>query len=314
MLELNSDAIIVVREELAEKLFRAAESLPSYDNRDYYDVVIQQDVFRKINERCYPEFQNLIDTIERKLAKPPYCVLVKGLQFDEQYRLLVSLNRALGVLVARPFDSKTARAQLIHHVEPRTDMVSRDIKDNFASNLNHTAEYCSTSEKLSEKLHIDGADRPDTVRFVSMQCVRQDPYGEGRSKLIDSNSFRRMLHDAGLSSESIKLLETQLLPRKIADYLGGGIRWQPILSGDKICWRRHSIELALRDKRVSLPREMKSLIEQIDLIVDKNKSHVIEFLMKAGDFLIVDNHRCLHARTPIKSPSTSRLMYRCWVD
>ena len=233
-----------------------------------------------------------------------------GLQFDQHYRLLVAVNRAFGLLVAIPFNEKTPRAKLIHHIEPQTDIKSSKVEVNDKN----TVKHLKPPQTLSEQLHIDGADRPDPIRFVSMQCVKPDPDGEGYSRLMDSHGFRRMLQEEGLSQKFIDLLESQKVPRKIIDHLGGGMSWQTILKGEWICWRRYTFDLALADKCVKLLNEMINAIERIDQLINKNENHVIEFLMNSGDFLIVDNHRCLHARSAIINANTPRLMYRCWME
>ena len=40
----------------------------------------------------------------------------------------------------------------------------------------------------------------------------------------------------------------------------------------------------------------------------------LEFLMRENELLFVDNHKTLHARTPLSNPLTSdRLMIRSWI-
>ena len=308
MITLKEDAIIEVSHALAHQLLVASERLPAFNNQDYYESANQKVVYHKIKQSCFPEFDNLIDQIKVKLKNPPYSVLVKGLLFDQHYRVLVALNSAFGLLVARPFNKETPRAQLIHHIQPQSDIKNNQISDK------EKVDCLTAPRKLTEKLHIDGADRPEPIRFVSMQCVRQDTDGEGRSRIMDSHGFKTMLQEDGVSQEFFDLLKSQKVPRKIADYFGGGIRWQTILEEDRICWRRYTFDLALAEKGVKISNEMINLIERIDQLINKNENHVIEFSMNTGDFLIVDNHRCLHARTAITNANTPRLMYRCWIE
>jgi len=330
MIQLNDHSVIQVNQERARRFLDASKLLAEYSNQDYYDAAIQAEVHQRIRGRCKLEFDQLISEMQLSLNNPPYCVLVKGLQFDEHYRLLVAINRTFGLLVARPFDKTTPRAQLIHHVEPQSDVKSPDIKNTVLTakgiakdanigkaTINADSMRSNNSkmlQKLSEELHIDGADRPKPVRFVSMQCVRPDPAGEGRSRLMDSHGFREMLREEGLGKGFIELLETHKVPRKIVGYLGGGVAWQTILQGEKICWRRYTFDLALAEEQVQLSDEMSDVINLVDEIISKNEEHVIELSMNAGDFLLVDNHRCLHARTPIVNADTPRLMYRCWIE
>ncbi|WP_281557553.1 TauD/TfdA family dioxygenase [Thalassomonas sp. RHCl1] len=300
MRSLPQSAIVQVADDKAARLLLASKQMAAYANRDYYQAQIQLDAYNCMRVSCPDEFDTLEQLFKAALRQPPYAVLVKGLQFDEHYRLLVALNCSLGKLVARPFDKKTPRAQLIHHVAPQTDIYNQNkAKDAVA--------------KLSEKMHIDGADRLAPVRYVTMQCVRADSRGEGRSRLLDIHGIYNLLKQ-GMEQEQIDLLENEPVPWQIADYLCGGICWRPVLAEQAIHWRRYSIEAALASENISLSEKMMETLAQVDLLIEQDCRYKIEFLMAPGDFLIVDNLRCLHARSVITDADTKRLMYRAWVE
>ncbi|WDE01651.1 TauD/TfdA family dioxygenase [Thalassomonas actiniarum] len=301
MRSLPESAIIQVADNKAARLLSASEQMTPYSNRDYYQAQIQLDAYNCLRGSCPDEFDTLQELIKSALQHPPYSVLIKGLQFDDHYRLLVALNRSLGKLVARPFDENTPRAQLIHHVQPQTDI----------NNQNKTTDAVA---KLSEKLHIDGADRLVPVRYVTMQCVRADSRGEGRSRLLDITGFRSLLEHGDISSQQISLLEQEPVPWQIADYLGGGVSWRTILSDNTLNWRRYSIASALASEDISLSEKMMRTLIQVEQVIEQSSRHHFEFLMVPGDFLIVDNLKCLHARSGISNPDTNRLMYRAWVE
>ncbi|WDE08054.1 TauD/TfdA family dioxygenase [Thalassomonas viridans] len=301
MRSLPASAVIRVADNKAARLLSASRQMAVYDNRDYYRVQTQLDVYNRLRVSCPDEFDTLQELIKTALQQPPYSVLVQGLQFDEHYRLFVALNRSLGKLVARPYDEKTPRAQLIHHVQPQTD-------------INNKNKAQDAVAKLSEKLHIDGADRLLPVRYVTMQCVRADTGGEGRSRLLDIHGVRNLLEQAGISQQQMALLQQEPVPWQIADYLGGGIVWRPVLSENVLNWRRYSIDKALADEDISLSDMMMATLEQMEQAIEQDSRYIYEFLMAPGDFLIVDNLRCLHARTAITNPETDRLMYRAWVE
>ncbi|NQZ09662.1 MAG: TauD/TfdA family dioxygenase [Algicola sp.] len=298
MKPLPDSAILTVAENTVGQLLAAAEQLPQYANRDFYDPQIQLKVYYHIRNRCQPEFDEVVQQIKACLQRPPFGVLIRGLQFDEHYRVFVALNRALGLMVARPYDEKTARAQLIHHVQPQSD-------------INNKAKAIKSGPKLSEKLHIDAADRPTPVRFVSMQCVRADPDGEGRSRILDSQGFRAILAS---QPDMIKQLEREPVPWPIVDYLGSGVHWRTVLKDDCVFWRHYSINQALARPNVELAGDMRQLLDQVATLLDEDVQQQFDFLLAPGDLLIVDNHRCLHARTAINNPNTPRLMLRSWVE
>ncbi|WDE14312.1 TauD/TfdA family dioxygenase [Thalassomonas haliotis] len=301
MRSLPESAIIQVANNKAARLLSAAQKITPYSNRDYYQAQNQLDTYKGIRHSCPDEFDTLQALIKNSLQQAPYCVLIKGLQFDKDYRLLVALNRSLGKLVARPYDKKTPRAQLIHHVEPQTD-------------INNQNQAQGSVAKLSEKMHIDGADRLVPIRYVTMQCVRGDSQGGGRSRLLDISGFRNLLKQDGFSRKQIAILEQEPVPWKIADYLGGGITWRTILSKNNLNWRRYSIDTALAGEDVSISENMKKTLMQVEQALEQDSQYKYEFLMAPGDFLIVDNLRCLHARTAITNTGTKRLMYRAWVE
>ena len=58
---------------------------------------------------------------------------------------------------------------------------------------------------------------------------------------------------------------------------------------------------------------MISALESLDEIV-MDTPGTLEFLMREGEWLFVDNHKTLHARTPLANPlGSDRLMIRSWV-
>lgn len=301
MKPLPKSAIVNVDENLANSLLMVTEKMPEYVNRDFYDPAKQLSVYQWFRQHCHDEFEHLLAQIKTQLAHPPYSVLIRGLKFDDNHRLLVALNRGLGCLVARPFDENTPRAQLIHHVEPQTD-------------IDNCSKERQAVQKLSEKLHIDGADRPKPVRFVTMQCVRSDPLGGGRSRLLDHTGFRKILEQGDFELDLIKLLEQQALPWQIADYLGGGVSWRKVLTDEGICWRRYTVDAALAKENISLAPEIHQALSRVEELIQAENSYMFDFLLSPGDFLIVDNRRCLHARSTINNPNTRRLMLRAWVE
>lgn len=300
MKKLPASSIISVPMAIASNLLRAAESLPKYANREFYKPELQLHVYREIRNACQDDFDELLLSMKTRIQDPPYSLLIRGLTFDSNYRLFVALNRAFGLMVARPYEENTPRAQLIHHIEPHTDK--------------NTGGGVNSLHKLTEKLHTDCADRPVPVRFVSMQCVHPDATGQGRSRVLDSIGFRAKMQEAPLDRDMISALEGQAVPWQIIDFLGGGVSWAPILKGDCIRWRRYTIDAALKGRNIELPEYMIKILDHVDALLIQNDHHVFDFLLASGDFLIMDNHRCLHSRSAINNSNTQRLMLRAWVE
>lgn len=282
---------INVSPALARELLRAAERLPSYDNREFYSPALQQLVLERIREASPDGFDSLVGMVRERIARRPYHVLVRGLLFDEGNRLFVAVNRAFGELVARPFQKP--RAQLVHYIQPATDIAS------------------SRGGHESERLHTDAADWETPVELISMVCVRADR-GGGRSRVLDVDAVRDEVKNR-LGNETLALLETEPVPWRLADYCGGGVKWRTVLNGSGICWRRYTIELALDSKDAKLSHEMLAALDAFEKVV-MTTPRTVEFLMHEGELLFSDNTRTVHARTPITSGGAAhRLMIRSWI-
>jgi hypothetical protein len=281
-----------VPESLARELLLAAERLPLYDNKEFYSVELQQFVHDSIREANRGGFDGLGYSIKELLARQPYCVLVSGLRFDDGNRLFVAINRAFGELVARPYEKP--RAQLVHYIQPQTDMAS------------------ARGGRESERLHTDCADWETPVELISMVCVNADSGGGGRSRVLDVDTIRTAVAER-LGPEMLKLFEDEPAPWQLAPYLGGGVAWRPVLTENAVCWRRYTIELALANEGARLSKEMLEALDEFEQVVT-TATGTVDFMMREGELLFSDNTRTIHARTPLADPSTSnRLMIRSWI-
>jgi hypothetical protein len=277
---------------LAHQLLRAAEHLPLYDNKAFYSTALQAQVLDSIRGSCPDGFNSLVDLIKDRIGRWPYCALVHGLHFDEGNRLFVAINRFFGELVARPYEKP--RAQLVHYVQPETDM------------------HSSRGGHESERLHTDTADWEPPVEMISMVCVRADRSGGGRSRVLDVDAVRDEV-EKRLGAETLKRLETEAVPWQLAPYVGGGVKWRTVLTNSSICWRRYTIDLALNCNRTKLSEEMLTALDAFEDVITTT-TRTLDFLMREGELLFSDNRRTIHARTPIADGTASdRLMIRSWI-
>ena len=169
---------VEVPSALADELLKAAERLPLYDNREFYSPDLQTHVRECVREACPEDFDRLAREVRERIARPPYCVLVRGLRFDEGNRLFVAVNRAFGELVARPYEKP--RAQLVHYIQPATDIRS------------------ARGGHESERLHTDAADWETPVEIISMVCVRADRGGGGRASSTLTRRAKRSQNASAL--------------------------------------------------------------------------------------------------------------------
>jgi hypothetical protein len=287
---LPDSARIKVEPSLARELLAAAERLPRYDNKEFYSTELQRMVHESLQE--VRGFDSLVDQIEQRLDQWPYCALVAGLSFDEGNKVFVGLNRAFGELVARPYEAP--RAQLVHYIQAATDIMS------------------ARGGHESERLHTDTADWEPPVELISMVCVRSDPAGGGCSRVLDVDSIRDEVKDQ-LGADVLERLETERVPWQLADYCGGGVQWRTVLTRSSVCWRRYTIDMALDSTGATLSPDMLSALEDFENVVS-HTPRTIEFLMREGELLFSDNHRTIHARTPLSNGTASdRLMIRSWI-
>jgi Taurine catabolism dioxygenase TauD, TfdA family len=278
---------------LADALLHAAESLPQYDNQEFYSTDLQSLVHDRIRQASPSDFDWIVGEIRRRIARRPYCSLVQGLRFDEGNRLFVAINRAFGELMARPYEKP--RAQLVHYIQPATDLPAR-----------HGGQF------ESEKLHTDTADWDPPIKLISMRCVRADREGGGRSRVLDIDTLRDEVR-ARLGSRTLEFLAAEPAPWLLAPYRGGGVSWRTVLSEASVCWRRYTIELAVNALGIALSPTMTCALDSLEQVVEDTPG-TLDFLMREGELLFVDNHKTLHARTPLSNPlAPDRLMIRSWV-
>jgi hypothetical protein len=283
---------IAVSPALACELVNGAESLRRYDNKEFYSPALQSSVSEHVRTTSPDGFDWLVGVIKERIAQPPYCGLVQGLKFDEGNRLFVAINRAFGELVAPPYQKP--RAQLVHYIQPATDIPS------------------SRGGRESERLHTDTADWDTPVELISMVCIRADCNGGGRSRVLDIDTVRHEV-TSRLGAETLQLLDTHPVPWQLAAYCGGGLKWRTVLTDVSICWRRYTIDLALDSKDAALSKEMLSSLDEFEELVNSTP-RTIDFLMREGELLFMDNTRTIHARTPIAQGGDSdRLMIRSWI-
>src|SRR5690349_23407516 len=220
MMDFPREARVEISATVASSLVAAAERLPRYDNLEFYSSELQVRVCEAVREGCPEAFDTIVSEIRKRLARWPYCALVNGLTFDEGNKMFVAINRAFGELVARPYEKP--RAQLVHYIQPSTDIMS------------------VRGGHESERLHTDTADWDPPVELISMVCVRADPDGGGRSRILDVDSIRSEVNER-LGSATLQQLETQAVPWQLASYWGGGVEWRTILTQSSVCWRRYTI-------------------------------------------------------------------------
>lgn len=275
----------------AKTLRQAAENLPSYDGKVLYSLDVQSTIHHQIRQANSDAFDSLIAQIKTHLAQRPYYALVHGLQFDHSYQLFVAINRAFGDLVAGPYEPP--RRQLVHHIYPEADL-----------------EASRGKKYETEKLHTDTADWENPIKWLSMVCIKPDQNRGGHSQILDIHSVQEEIKKH-LGNQILEWSKSQPMPWQLADYRGGGVEWRPVFTGDSMCWRRYTINDAIKTQGIDLSPNTISTLDSLETVIE-NAPGKLEFLMSDGELLFLDNHRALHARTPI-TPNSVRFMIRSWI-
>lgn len=286
-------ARISIPSTLARELLEGAKRLPLYENKDFYSPDLQGFVYTSVRDAYADDFDCVVNQIKERVAQWPYCVLITGLEFDEHHRVFVALNRAFGELVGLPYQEP--RAQLVHYIQPATDI------------------HSVRGGREVERLHTDAVDWQIPIDFISMECVRPDGGGGGRSRVLDLDAIREEVK-THLGSDTLKLLETEPVPWQLHACWGGGLKWRPVLSESSICWRRYTINLALDVNGAKLSDEMLASLDAFEKVITAS-SHIMDFMMKERELLFSDNRKQIHARTAIAAGDASdRLMIRSWIN
>lgn len=295
MTENVADCQVNVPVHLAKQMLDAAESLQNISDDSYRQPSTQSEVRNWIHDRCSSDLLFVIDAIRTRIHRRPYWVLLRGLRFDDQNRLLVGLSSILGVAV-EPYQTQSSR--LVREIRPSTD------------------RHVAGKQVLNEKLHTDGTDWQQPNDLTILACVHPDQNGGGRTRLLDVDTI---VSDAiGMyGREFYDVLGQTLMPWKIATELGGQIEWQPIFGPRSIRWLRFTIDAAITSPVCEFPEASYNTLEKFEELVECSLG-VMEFAMQANDLLIVNNCQCLHARTAIEDPNNSdRLVLRtkvCFAD
>jgi len=278
---------------LARELIQAAEGLPSYEHREFYATAVQTFVHDSVREACPDGFDLVVNLIKERIAAWPYCALITGLEFDQQHRLLVAINRAFGKLVGLPYQKP--RAQLVHYIQPATDI------------------YSVRGGREVERLHTDAVDWQIPVELISLVCVRPDRSGGGRTRILDIDAIRDEV-ERKLGAAALESLETTLVPWQLHTCWGGGLKWQTVLAKSRVCWRRYTINLALDVNGARLSAEMVALLDAFEEVIAAS-TRTIDLMLREGDFLFQDNLRTIHSRTAVSAGNASdRLMIRSWIN
>ena len=253
------------------------------DDRELTDPAYQEAVLAEVQEAAGAAFDDLAQEAGKRIADPPWFLIIRGLPASRATPLLVAVSATLGRLV-EPYRQPWSR--VVRHILP-----SRD----------RTVD----GRVLNEFLHTDGTDWTRPNDYTCLFCVRPDQSRDGESLLLDVATLLDEM-TAEPAAGVVRRLASQAVPWRIAEELGGGIHWEcPIdLAGPRIRWLRYTVMLSEEEGLASLPADIADDLLAFEQTVG-NCRGVARMRLQAGDLLVLDNGRSLHARTAIRDPAGS---------
>jgi gamma-butyrobetaine dioxygenase len=197
--------------------------------------------------------------------------------------------------------------------QSKTNKMIVDVKTEGKSTL--IAKYHKTSDGFH--FHTDGTYKDGLPpRYITLACVTQADVG-GDSFVIDIQS---LLPEIAQKPDLYEILshfsfcfkstwnddEGTILYKKILELNADG-------SLERINYFRNVIESGHQLANQPLTTEQTAALNYLDMLFFKHISD-IRFQLKAGDFLIVDNHKMIHGRMPFKEQNHQRHLLRMWGD
>src|SRR5580658_6443926 len=213
------------------KTLRDALHSMEIDDASLAETAYQSLILSRVAEAAGSAFDDLAKWVRERLLTAPWCAMIRGLPSEQATQILVSLSASLGELV-EPYRQPWSR--VIRHVVP-----SRD----------RTVD----GRVLNEFLHTDGTDWSRPNDYTCLFCVRPDQRGDGTSRLLDLDTLVNEM-SAKVHATLLRRLTDQSVPWRIAEELGGGVHWAPVLqpAPRRIRWLHYTVLLSCQDGLASL--------------------------------------------------------------
>lgn len=267
---------------LAAELSRALGAI-SIDDAALVNPSYQAKVLADAREAAGIHFDELVESARQRLIQAPWLVIIRGLPVAVAAPILVAVSASLGELV-EPYRQPWSR--VIRQIVPSRDRAV-------------------DGRALNEFLHTDSTDWARPNDYTCLFCVRPDQAHDGVSRLLDVATLLDELSTEP-AARVVSRLAGDPVPWRVADEPGGGVHWEPPLHLDslRIRWLRYTITLSHDDGLATIADDTLSDLALFEQLVEACRG-TSSLRLWAGDLLLIDNTRSLHARTPIADPSRS---------
>lgn len=315
---LPAEAILTIDPTTAAAWRAAADAHPIADPRQHYDAAVQATLRDAIRAATPEATDAFVAAVDARLAREPHVVITRGLTWDPAHTLCVALNALFGAVVAGRY--RPPRSQIVHHLTVQTELPGP-----------------AGQMRGAEAFHSDGATNTRPPDLLDMVCARPDPHGGGRTRVLTAAQLRARVR-AAAGDAAVRRLEETPLPWRVIDppddrrhthgidviaaFLdwrgvdprGEGVVHRPVFADDTVLWRRDAIEHGYLLLGETPDEDTRALLDLVETLV-ADPGDAWEFALEADDFMISDNRRTLHTRTPLSGDyaTSDRLMLRCWV-
>lgn len=272
------NAVVALTEDEIARI--DASTRPAVAADDPYAEPADQAAARAAVTESWPGFPEFATRVAAKVRRSPYFVVVRGVPLTAPDMFFVALTSSIG----EPIDPyKQSWSRLLYRIRPRNDALA------------------AGGGVLNEHLHTDGTDWPTPNSMTCLLCERPDQNGGGRSRLLPINRLRD--HVRATDESLLGLLATTPVPWSVMDSLGGGVRTDTVLTEDRVRWLRHTIESAVAGG-AEIDQRVAAVLDRFEKLVDECPT-ATDVLLEPGDLLLLNNAKCLHARTPVADPAKS---------
>lgn len=194
-----------------------------------------------------------------------------------------------------------------------------DVMDRGYDYKKTTVAVSKTSEETS--FHTDSTAKDYSPNIVGLLCLQSSKKG-GESLLCNAESLWNFINSD--HPEFVSILQKPIIRDVITRDTDQGSEtlrieentipiYEETTEGVRFRYMRYWIERAHEKLNKIIPEE---LIQAMDVIDDyfKNEENVVEFKMKRGEMLFINNHKIAHNRRRFEDNGLKRLLVRTWID
>lgn len=258
-----SNVLLPIHRSAAVALERASAAVPPASSAGADWQRLRAEVRSLAGGQAYDD---VVGAIRTRVHAPCGFVVVRGLRFDPNHSLLVSIVTELGELLT------------LDTMVPRMD---------YHAIVNTAGEMY---------LHTDGTRWRRPNRYTCQQAQVVEPDGGGQSRVIGIDD---LLNSISLSKQPglLSFLLNDAVPWGLDAANGGELMWSPIVHNGKLRWARFAVgpeDGSAADISDHLMSDIEAFHRFLQTCPD-----ITSMSLEPNDLLVIDNHRCLHGRGPM---------------